>query len=288
MALCMSTILFAYFVSTVLAQEIKPPVIYGSDGRRDYYQISGRDLQSVAKRGVALVAKGDLVHHTDGGYQLKTKVYGRAFNLCSSEKYFAQPTASFCSGLLIGPDVILTAGHCIKDQKNCDETLAVFDFRMSSIGDHPTELPESSVYSCKKILYAVENRNADFAVFQLDRKVNRAPVSVADYLTASPGQHLVVIGHPSGLPQKITVGGRVRQNLTHYFKASLDTYENNSGSPVFESSSLRFVGVLTGGEEDFVKKEGATCLVSKVCAEDSCRGEDVMKAKPIFDVLRNL
>ena len=70
------------------------------------------------------------------------------------------------------------------------------------------------------------------------------------------GERLTVVGHPAGLPVTISGGAAVQRHRPTFFSADLDTYQGNSGSPVFNSDRLRsgdlFVeGILVRGESDF-------------------------------------
>ncbi len=264
------------------AELAKPQVIYGSDGRHDTQNVSDPRLISIASRGVALMNKKDLVEKDATHYWLNGESYGKTLNLCPGERFFDQPSVSFCSGLLITPDIILTAGHCLHTQAGCSETAVVFDYQSRT-------LPRSSAYFCKEILYEVDTDNLDLAFVRLDRKVkDRAPYNLKEIAVPKKGDSLVMIGHPSGLPQKITVGGITRGTDLYHIKASLDAFEYNSGSPVFERRSMKFAGILVAGEEDFVPQEPNTCSTAKVCPEHGCRGEDVLRAEHVLKVFNGL
>ena len=210
-------------------------------------------------------------------------------NLCSSEKYREQDTAAFCSGTLVGPDTVLTAGHCIQSAFDCQSTSFVFGFAVKAAGVLPRSVASSEVYKCKQIIkqQRVDN-GADFAVIQIDRQVtNHRPLAVRPVGDVSLSDGLTVIGHPVGLPTKITTGGTIRSiTPTEYFVANLDTYGGNSGSAVINSSTGLIEGVLVRGEQDFESKGG--CTVSKVCADGTCRGEDVTKISVIRPFLPTL
>ncbi len=86
----------------------------------------------------------------------------------------------------------------------------------------------------------------------------------------------MVIGHPAGLPTKVSGGAKVRDaGPTGHFVANLDTYGGNSGSAVFNAKTGLIEGILVRGEIDYTWRGG--CKVSNTCADDGCRGEDVTK-----------
>ncbi len=258
-------------------QEVSSHVIYGSDGRLDLYQVSDDSLKRLADSTVALIDNSSLT--VNGSLvSIKGTSFGSAYQLCSSEKFKEQSTAAFCSGSLVGEDTIITAGHCIENASDCAKVNFVFGYAVKAASVLPTSVASSEVYKCKSIIKQVlTNGAADFAVIKLDRKVsNHAILPIRQSGAAEVGDPLVVIGHPTGLPTKITTGGKVR-SIAHadYLIASVDTYGGNSGSAVFNANTGLIEGILVRGETDFVQQ--GNCTVSKVCSEDSCRGEDITR-----------
>lgn len=256
--------------------DLSENVIYGSDGRQDLYQTSTA-LKLLADSTVALIKNSDLTEQS-GKTLIKGKSFASAYQLCSSEKFREQNISAFCSGSLVESDTIITAGHCITSQSDCVNTSFVFGFAVKSAGVLPTQVNSNEVYRCREIIHRVlENSGVDYAVIKLDRAVtNHAILKVRRTGEASIGDPLLVIGHPAGLPTKITTGGKVRSTANSgYLVTNLDTYGGNSGSAVFNAQTLEIEGILVRGEQDFVSQGG--CNVSKVCTDDSCRGEDVTR-----------
>jgi len=59
------------------------------------------------------------------------------------------------------------------------------------------------------------------------------------------GTEVYMIGHPSGLPQKVAVNASVRSlEGAAYFYTSLDAFQGNSGSPVFDRNTGEVIGIL--------------------------------------------
>ena len=111
---------------------------------------------------------------------------------------------------------------------------------------------------------------------KLDRSVDRPVLPMAGSSAVYIGMPLGVIGHPSGLPQKIADGGRVKSLLEEgeYFVSSLDVFAGSSGSPVISLESYQVVGMLVGGEQDYWLTDGG-CYTVKQCAGngEDCSGE---------------
>ncbi len=251
-------------------------VIYGADGRLDVYQTTDDRLKKLADSTVALVKSVDL-RMQGTSVTLSGKNYGSELNLCSTEKFREQDTAAFCSGSLVGPDLILTAGHCIENLTDCANTSFVFGFAVKTAGVLPKIFSPAEVYRCKEIIKTVKTSSTDFAVIRIDRSVTgHAVLKVRPVGDVEQTASLVVIGHPVGLPTKITTGGVVRSIASgDYFTTNLDTFGGNSGSAVFNAATGLIEGILVRGEQDFESR--GSCVVSKVCAEGACRGEDVTK-----------
>lgn len=269
-----------FLISTITFAE--PFAVYGKDNRRDFYEIQDAKVLGLARSSVGLFHKDVLSQNKFGNFTVKGTNYRQEYQLCSTERFLDQDVAPYCSGALISPDIILTAGHCMEDVAQCDDTYFAFDFHMKSRAQVPSELPASSVYLCKKIIYTTSGKTGlDFALVQLDRPVtDRSPLPIRQTGNLTAGEPLLLIGHPLGLPQKVADGAKIRSIAQKSFLANLDAYYNNSGSPVFSTKTHEIVGVLVEGEDDFVTQD--SCVMSKECLDNGCQGEKVTRVEPIL------
>jgi Trypsin-like peptidase domain len=261
------------------AAQDRQRVIYGTDNRKDLYQLKSSRVQAIANAVVALVKTTDLTRESDGSYTLATEPYSEAYQLCGSEPFVSQPIGCFCSGFLVAPDIVATAGHCVKNQADLANIRFVFGFRMTDAEHARTNFPADDVYAGASLIgRQLAQDGTDWAVVRLERAaVGRKPVKFRTSGKVGNTQALFVVGHPCGLPQKYAPGARVRDNTpAPFFAANLDTYGGNSGSPVFNASSGTVEGILVRGENDFVSN--GTCYVSLVCPTTGCRGEDVTRS----------
>ncbi|MBI3550111.1 MAG: trypsin-like peptidase domain-containing protein [Elusimicrobia bacterium] len=264
---------------------IRPQVIYGLDDRLDIWQVKDAKLLSLADSTVALFRGTSLTADASGqSMGLPTTTFQAGANMCKEEPFSDQPIGAFCSGSLVAPDIIMTAGHCIVSQDACNTTKFVFGYNVKAERAYPTSVPAGEVYSCKELLGREQVGNgADWALVKVDRPVtNHKPLAVNRAGTIEVGTPLVVIGHPAGLPTKVAGNSKVRKaDGTGFFVANLDTYGGNSGSAVFNATSGLVEGILVRGENDYVYQ--GSCRVSNRCPDDGCRGEDVTKISALFD-----
>jgi secreted trypsin-like serine protease len=158
----------------------QPDVIYGSDDRLDLWQVQNKRLLALADSTVALFEASDVTLSKDQA-TLATQHYGRAYNLCKEEPFYDQENGAFCSGSLIGPDLLMTAGHCVTSAEACQGTRFVFGFGLKSKGASPKTVPAADVYSCGELLGREQNNGgADWALIRLDRPAaGRVPLKLS-------------------------------------------------------------------------------------------------------------
>ncbi len=279
------TLIFGVFIIQQAIAKIKPSVIYGDDDRIDYFQIVDETTLAQADSTVALVRSASLEPLGDLT-TLKTSPYGTSMGLCTTEPYWAQETLAFCSGSLVAPDIVLTAGHCLRTQATCDSTKFVFGFRVGDPVTLPKQVPSEYVFSCKQLIHTVADpQGEDFALVRLDRPVTHVkPLPYRQEGRLNVGDGLKVMGHPSGLPLKIAGGASVRTMKDQFLIANLDTYGGNSGSAVFNAETGLVEGVLVRGEMDYTYQNG--CRLSNRCPDAGCRGEDVTLFERVLPALR--
>lgn len=268
--------------------------IYGVDNRIDFYEES--DISRINNSyGVIALIENDSLKEFKKYYELNTisfedKVklkFENKLKLCEDEKFKLQPLGAFCSGFVLSENLIVTAGHCFKDKKLADIKF-VLDFKLLSQGKINTVFPKNLVFTGKKVLMKSSIKEGiDFALIETNELIPSDRVLDVNRLGyVKIKDEVYVIGHPLGLPLKIADGAQVRLNSNPlYFKANLDTYGGNSGSPVFSSITHEVVGILIKGEKDFVNIKG--CLESKPCPDKGCKGEDVLRISSISDLIKN-
>ena len=274
--------------------QAEPASIYGTDDREEAAD-SDAKMQALSTSVVALFLESSLSTSTASGDYAITgaRTLGDSRNMAPGQRFTGQVRASYCSGALVGDDLVFTAGHCVKDsgigQFDCAKDKLVFGFAVTRKGGSaPKEFPRADVYGCKKIVAWKLDRNtqSDYAVIRLDRKVAlRTPLAINRKSDLKTGDGLFVIGYPDGLPLKIAKNGKVRSmpEGQPYFFTDLDTFHGNSGSPVFNAKTFRIEGILVRGDRDYVRTSSGT--MTAVYPQEGGAGEEATKISEIKDLL---
>ena len=274
------TIILIPFLALISAVHAEPPVIYGEDNRVETVESKSALFKQLAASTAVQMSKdftgpmgGKILFEGQTLSDFVSMKYGS--QLCEGERFKEQVALGNCSGFLVAPDVILTAGHCFSS-KECETYDWVFNYKAAKIGDNTVTVSERNVYHCKEII-AFQNPNLhatrkDFAVIKLDRPVaGVAPLKVAAR-TPGLGTSLVLIGHPSGLPQKIADGASVKRIIPTGFFANVDAFGGNSGSAVFNDRTGEVVGILVNGADDYTLDSENACMRVAKLSQD--KGEE--------------
>lgn len=284
-------------------------VVYGTDNRLDVYQVKNALHKKLAASTAGMIKTGNLQRMSDGSYDIvTTRTLEQTLNLCPSESFGQQFTAPRCSGFLVAPDILVTAGHCYTGQEsvpkeNCSNYSWVFDYEMKNPTFDPTKkIAAKNIYKCKEVLSVELSPEFDFAIVKLDRPVTgRTPLKFRTSGKIADSASLVVIGHPTGLPTKVADGGKVTNNTGKTrFATTLDTFQGNSGSAVFDAKSGVIEGILVQGKTDYIRSnrfDPQSCIMVNKCDENgnSClsgfesgpvaSGEIVVRIESILDKL---
>lgn len=212
--------------------------------------------------GISYLVDKRLVSHQSA---TQSVIYGQSLreqdNLCSDEKFSENLTAGFCTGFLVGKDIIVTAGHCVNEESKCKNTSFVFGVNNAKEGNTKFSILRSNIYSCKKILTSFYKKGTpyDYAIIQLDREVKYRHVFVlGDDNKVTEKSKVAMLGHPNGLALTYSAPAPVTQTWdTNVFRTTLDSFSGNSGSPVFDLATEKVMGILTGGQNDF--EENGSC-----------------------------
>lgn len=262
-------------------------VVYGTDNRTDVYAHPDATLRQRALQSTVALIPADVIDASNpGNVRFWSYTLGQAEGLCSGQRFLNDPTASGCSGTLIGDDLVLTAGHCVSTASECASTRFVFKYAKAS-ASALEPVTTADIFSCASVVARAITPSVDFAVVRLSR-------SAAPRFTPSPvrrstsslvtGARVAVIGTGSGVPFKIDSGGMVRDPGNGLsFEVNTDTFGGNSGSAVYELDGYSVAGILVEGDTDYVS--AGACNVVNVCPERGCSGETVIAAHVALSAL---
>lgn len=259
-------------------------LIYGEDNRVEPEAFSDVYLKSLSRAVAAMIPLENL-KKTRNGFKIDRRVKSlkESYNFCDGESFNEQPTAAICTGFLVAPKIMVTAGHCYTEEKlACQDNLWIFDYKTSEKG----EFLKQNIFRCKKVLHRkLENDSGiDFTIIELDREVyDRKPLNLSRQRPVE-GIPLVIMGHPMGLPLKIADGGEVLALNDNFFQANLDSFEGNSGSPVFNKGNGEVEGILVRGNPDY--RMDGSCKRANHCDDDgeNCDQKGSLLAEEVVTV----
>ena len=262
-------------------ETVSQETVYGSDDRQDWYAHPDEGLRDLTSNAiVALIRDSGLDTSDPENVLITAGPLGPSRGLCEDERFYDQPRSASCSGTLIDPDLVLTAGHCVDNDDDCRGLSFVFDYYYESEGELKTINLEEDVYDCDEIVVRELVDGMDYAIVRLDRQVDPSHIPAQVRAGDEPlefGDPVIIIGFGSGLPAKIDDGGFVtnpRADELVYFNATTDSFGGNSGSGVFNEDS-ELVGILVRGATDYVDDDEAGCQrVNVRPADPSPGGED--------------
>lgn len=278
-----SLIVFLALIHTFSMASTK--IVYGLDDRKEFYE-SSEQFKKWSRASAAMFGRFQLKDKVDH-YEIFSSTL-EEHGVCSSERFANQVAGAGCSGFLVSKNLLVTAGHCITEQSDCENYLWAFDYQLNYPGEKVTTIDKKNTYGCRKIVERYFNffTKNDYALIELDRNVEgRTPLKYRTRGKVQKDEPLVLMGYPNGVPLKIAAGAVVRKRKWKHFRANLDAFTMNSGSAVINTNTGVVEGILVGGGEDFNEING--CKVVNQVDYDKGRGEDVSYITNI-EYLRNL
>ncbi len=265
--------------------------IYGDDDRRLVFSNSTSYTKQLSL-SIAAKLRSKPKAIGNNKYVISTKPLNEHVNnLCPGEKFEKAETSSNCTAFLVGEDLMVTAGHCINTQEECDNSTWLFSSEIAADLSHPI-VDKADFVTCKKLINRVKNSFSknDWAIFKVSKSTKLRPI--LKFRTAGKinnNAKLSVIGHPSGLPLIITDENKITNNDSEFlFKINSDTFGGNSGSPVFNEETGLVEGILTDGDSDYRLNKSRGCMEAYKCTAKTCKGENVVRITNIPELVPNM
>jgi S1-C subfamily serine protease len=233
---------------------------------------------------VGMVIEKDKIHAiADGWVQLdiSSSLQSR-YKLCSEEPFSNQPVIGTGTAFIVGPKRLVTASHVLSGAP--ENYVVIFGFQMiNKNGVFRTLISTSNIYYPNKLVH--QDSDSDLTVFEVSEELRRPPLKLLPKTAQTAlNSEIYMIGHPTGMPQKVALNADIQEVQSHFFYTSLDAFQGNSGSPVFNWRTHEVIGILVSGEIDYIWN--GTCNKTSLCRFPYCKGEKVMKISLIHDYLQ--
>jgi hypothetical protein len=275
-----------FLFSTTLGAQA---AVYGTDTRELVTTSTPAKIQELGLSVAAMIARTQIESAGDNRLVLRSEPLGDSDNLCSGERFADEPTVSDCTGFLVGPDLLMTAGHCVKDPNSCQGHVWLFNNRRDL---NPST---SDVYDCLRIEKTEIANTVDYALVRLNRLVEgRKPLKLSKTSSLTVGANVFSLSYPTGLPLVYAPGGIIWSLTPSFLTASLNTFHKSSGSPVFNSASNEVEGMLVYGSIDYKMDFGGIfspkCNRVYVCnpGDKICIGEGALRADDLQEILASV
>lgn len=270
-----------------------PKVIYGEDNRQLLHNYPNAAIKKIARSTAAMIDRSKIKNISAETLLLTgVSTLKDTFNVCPDESFAKELSAASCSGFLVAPNIIMTAGHCINSVSDCRGSRWVFDFSADKVTAKDKNILNKNTYKCQRIITSAYDvkKDLDYSLIELDRPVtDRLPIPIRKEGKLQENDELVVIGHPSGLPTIIADQAYAYSNdKEKIFGANLDTFSINSGSAVINKETGEVEGILIRGQTDYILDRYESCLRPNYWRQDNYPGETVTRVTSIPNIKKIL
>lgn len=258
------------------------------DSRIEPLQLSGevewqKKIIDNSESVAIIIEREKITQITATIYQLDiaTKL-GSRFGLCKDEAFFNQPVTGVGTAFVFSETTMLTANHVF--ERPLKHYVVVFGLKiLNKQGVVDVFVNKGNIFYPKEIVK--RDWNLDVVEFRLDRTINRPLLPLANSKDIRVAESEVyMIGYPSGLPMKIAMNASITENDNpQFYYTSLDCFQGNSGSPVFDFYTHKVIGLLVSGEVDY--QFNGNCFESPLCKYPYCKGEKVIRMEVIMNQL---
>jgi V8-like Glu-specific endopeptidase len=262
--------------------------IYGNDNRRLIRSLDpDNSLDQIylhySPSILAQIPSWRITEQTKNTIAIETKTLRSGLKFCADEKFLEEPIVSSCTAFLVAPNMIMTAGHCVKDKFECKKNTWVLDYHNNDDNlyiDNKITFNKDKTFQCAELITQAENQKVDYAIIRLDRAIDDRPMlKIRKNGKTDSKEPLILFGHPLGMPLMVSDQIFIRDNSLEYvFKTNADSFSGNSGSPLIGLNSGLVEGILIKGDDDFVMNSKENCNKTVKCHDKDCRGETVLRS----------
>ena len=229
--------------------------VFGEDDRKEIKDTEG--FKDFARATAVMISKENIYDNEFYSWSLRERLE-RQFGTNKFDenvKFLDQPAIGSCTGFLIAPDILVTAGHCINSMEDANKYVWVFDYTSESnfINGRRLKFKDQNIYEVESIITSTLNdqTNDDYAILRLSKKSDRAPYRFRTSGTVLENGAINTIGSPTGLPLKLSTNAIVVDNSpNNWFKSNIDSFPGNSGGPVFDQNGF-IEGILVRGAVEY-------------------------------------
>lgn len=225
--------------------------VFGKDDRKEIKDAEG--FKDFARATAVMISKKNIYNEEFYSWSLRDllsmKFGTNKFD--ANVKFLDQPTVGSCTGFLIAPDILVTAGHCINSMEDANKYVWVFDYTNESdfIDGNRLKFKQENIFEVESIITSKldDSTEDDYAILKLSRKSSRTPYRFRTSGEVLEKGAINTIGCPTGLPLKFSTNAVVVDNSpNNWFKSDIDSFPGNSGGPVFDQNGF-IEGILVRG-----------------------------------------
>ena len=241
----------------------------------------------------------------------KRKIRNYKKKICRFDN-FGRQYSSFSrgSGFVTHQNSVITAGHLFYENHEsipASEMVFISGFNENSKerrycdknGNraYGIEIPKENIFKPLKDghVIAYNGQDIDWAIIRIEPNefTGKYPKSVHGLSTETNpnlikeqrrGLGVYGCGYGIGLPNKFYFDGEItNDSYPNHFRCCLDFFGGNSGSPVFDASTHKVLGILVRGEGDF--SERGIFLYPRIYKCEKGNGEQCQRLDAIIDIL---
>ena len=234
--------------------------VFGKDDRKEVKDAEG--YEDFVRATAVMIPKSSIYNDEFYSWSLRERL-ARQFKtnkFADNVKFLDQPALANCSGFLIAPGIMATAGHCVKNTADAKKYVWVFDYTSESkfINGRRLNFKGENIFEVEEVIISKldEATDDDYAFIRLKRPSKRAPYRFRTSGKVLDKTKVNTIGSPTGLPLKFSTNAVVEYNKPkNWFKSNIDSFPGNSGGPVFDQNGF-IEGILVRGAVTYSAADG--------------------------------